>query len=145
MKIEHASHCTYRIRYHMVFVVKYRRQMLLNKVPLEYFKKILNGIGERYYLTFEAVGVEEDHFHIVLGSAPRYAPSDVMRIIKSITAKKIFEDYPEVKDFLWGGNFWSAGGHIDTVSEFGGLEKIKKYVLNQGKSEEQLQLLSFVS
>ena len=145
MKIEHASHCTYRIRYHMVFVVKYRRQMLLKKVPLKYFKKILEGIGERYWFTFEAVGVEEDHFHIVLGSAPRYAPSDVMRIIKSIMAKKIFEDYPEVKDFLWGSNFWSAGGHIDTVSEFGGLERIKKYVLEQGKSEEQLQLLSFVS
>ena len=91
MEIEHASHCTYRIRYHMVFVVKYRKQMLLKKVPLGYFKKILEGIGQRYYLKFEAVGVEEDHFHVVLGSAPRYAPSDVMRIIKSITAKKIFE------------------------------------------------------
>ena len=143
MEIEHASHCTYRIRYHMVFVVKYRKQMLLKKVPLGYFKKILEGIGQRYYLKFEAVGVEEDHFHVVLGSAPRYAPSDVMRIIKSITAKKIFEDYPEVKYFLGGANFWSAGGHIDTVSEFGGLERIKKYVLEQGKSEEQLQLLSF--
>ena len=65
----------------------------------------------------------------------------VMRIIKSITAKRIFEDYQEVKDFLWGANFWS----IDTVSEFRGLERIKKYVLDQGKSEEQLQLLSFVS
>ena len=119
--------------------------MLLKKVLLEYFKKILEGIGHRYYLTFEAVGVEEDHFHVVLGSAPRYASSDVMRIIKSITAKNIFEDYPDVKDFLWGANFWSAGGHIDTVSEFGGLERIKNYVLEQGKSEEQLQLLSFVS
>jgi putative transposase len=145
MEIEHASHCTYRIRYHMVFVVKYRKQMLLNKVPIEYFKKIMNGIGERYWFKFEAIGVEEDHFHVVLGSAPRYAPSDVMRIIKSITAKKIFEDYPDVKDFLWGSNFWSAGGHIDTVSEFGGLERIKKYVLEQGKSEGQLQLLSFFS
>ena len=67
-----------------------------------------------------------------------------MRTIKSITAKKIFEDYPEVKDFLWGANFWSVGGHIDTVSEFGGLERIKKYILDQGKSEEQLQLFSFI-
>ncbi len=66
-----------------------------------------------------------------------------MGIIKSITAKKIFEDYPEIKEFLWGGNFWSAGGHIDTVSEYGGLEKIKKYVLEQGGKEEQLKLLSF--
>ena len=128
----------------MVFVVKYRKQMLLKKVPIQYFRKILEGIGERYWFKFEAIGVEEDHFHVVLGAAPRYAPSDIMRIIKSITAKKIFEDYPDVKEFLWGSNFWSTGGHIDTVSEFGGLEKIKKYVLEQGSKEEQLQLLDFI-
>ena len=127
----------------MVFVVKYRKHMLLQKVPLERFRNILTGIGERYYLKFDAIGVDEDHFHIVVGAAPRYSPSHVMQIIKSITAKKIFEDYPEVKDFLWGGNFWTAGGHIDTVSEFGGLEKIKKYVREQGRSEEQVSLLSF--
>ena len=68
-----------------------------------------------------------------------------MQIIKSITAKKIFEDFPEVKDFLLDSNFWSAGGHIDTVSEYGGLEKIKKYVAEQGIEEKQLTLLNFTS
>ncbi|MDP4039503.1 MAG: IS200/IS605 family transposase [Candidatus Pacearchaeota archaeon] len=144
MDVEHAGYSTYRIRYHMVFVVKYRKQMLLKKVPFEYFKKIIIGIGERYWFKFDAIGVEEDHFHIVVGAAPRYSPSRVMQIIKSITAKKIFEDYPDIKEFLWGGNFWSAGGHIDTVSEFGGLEKIKKYVEEQGRNKGQLTLATFV-
>jgi len=143
MEVEHACHCTYRIRYHMVFVVKYRKQMLLKKVPLEYFKKIMEGIGERYWFKFDAIGVEEDHFHVVLGAAPRFSPSQIMGTIKSISAKQIFKDYPEIKEFLWGGSFWSVGGHIDTVSEFGGLEKIKKYVLEQGRSKEQLKLLDF--
>src|SRR3989338_7896661 len=144
MKIEHACHCTYRIRYHMVFVVKYRKHMLLQKVPLEEFKKILTEIGERYWFKFEAIGVDEDHFHVVLGAAPRYSPSEIMGTIKSISAKEIFNDYPDIKKFLWGGSFWSAGGHIDTVSEFGRLERIKKYVLEQGRSEEQLQLFIFI-
>ena len=144
MDIEHACHCTYRIRYHMVFVVKYRKRMLLKKVPLEYFKKLMAGIGERYWFKFDAIGVEEDHFHAVLGAAPRYSPSRIMQIIKSITSKKVFEDFPDIKEFLWGGNFWSAGGHIDTVSEFGGLEKIKKYVEEQGRNKEQLTLSVFV-
>ena len=128
----------------MVFVVKYRKNMLLQKVPLEYFKNVLMGIGERYWYKFDAIGVEEDHFHIVVGAAPRNSPSNVMGVIKSISAKNIFKDYPEIKKFLWGGNFWSAGGHIDTVSEFGGLETIRKYVREQGRNEEQLKLLSFV-
>ena len=127
----------------MVFVVKYRKHMLLQKVPLEEFKKILTEIGERYWFKFEAIGIDEDNFHVVLGAAPRYSPSEIMGTIKSISAKEIFNDYPDIKKFLWGGSFWSAGGHIDTVSEFGGLERIKKYVLEQGRSEEQLQLLVF--
>ena len=128
----------------MVFVVKYRKNMLLQKIPLEFFKNILIGIGERYWFKFDAIGVEEDHFHIVVGAAPRNSPSNIMGIIKSISAKNIFKDYPEIKKFLWGGNFWNAGGHIDTVSEFGGLEIIRKYVREQGRNEEQLKLLSFV-
>lgn len=143
MDIEHACHCTYRICYHMVFVVKYRKQMLLSKILLDYFKSLLIGIGERYWFKFDAIGAEGDHFHIVVFAAPRYSPSRIMAIIKSVSARKIFEDYPEIKKFLWGGSFWSAGGHIDTVSEFGGLEKIKKYVSEQGCSKDQLQLLSF--
>ena len=144
MKIERACHCTYRIRYHMVFVLKYRKNLLLSKVPLEYLKELLDGIGERYWFNFEAIGVEENHFHIVVGAAPRYSPSNIMQIIKSISAKMIFKRFKEIKNELWGGEFWSDGGHIDTVSEFGGLEKIKKYVNEQGRDEKQLKLLKII-
>ena len=143
MDIEWAPHCTYRIRYHMVFVVKYQKHMLLEKVPLQYVKQIISEIGKRYWFKFEAIGVEEDHLHIVVGAPPRNSPSDIMRIVKSITAKQIFQDYPDVKEFLWGGNFWSSGGHIDTVSEYGGLDKIKKYVEEQGRDRNQLKLCNF--
>lgn len=143
MEVEHAPHCTYRIRYHMVFVVKYRKKMLLEKVPLTYFKQIMQGIGERYWFKFDAIGIEPDHLHIVVGTPPKNSPSSIMGIIKSITAKQIFQDYPEITEFLWGGNFWSAGGHIDTVSEYGGLDKIKKYVEEQGRDKAQLTLCDF--
>ena len=127
----------------MVFVLKYRKSLLLSKVPLEYFKQLLESIGERYWFKFDAIGIEGNHFHVVVGAAPRHAPSDIMRTIKSITAKMIFKRFKEIKKELWGGEFWSEGGHIDTVSEYGGLEKIKKYVKEQGKTEEQLKLLGF--
>ena len=126
----------------MVFVLKYRKSLLLSKVPLEYFKKLLENIGERYWFKFDAIGIEGNHFHIVVGAAPRYSPSEIMGIIKSITAKMIFKRFKEIKKELWGGEFWSDGGHIDTVSEYGGLEKIKRYVMEQGRKEEQLKLLA---
>ena len=143
MEVEHACHCTYRIRYHMVFVLKYRKKLLLEQIPLDYLKNLMIGIGERYWFKFDAIGMEENHMHIVVGAAPRYSPSEVMQIIKSISARMIFKRFPKIKKELWGGEFWSDGGHIDTVSDMGGLEKIKKYVLEQGKKQEQLKLMNF--
>ena len=140
MDIERACHCTYRIRYHMVFVIKYRKKLLLEEIPLDFFKNLLMGIGERYWFKFDAIGVENNHFHIVVGAPPKYSPSQIMQIIKSITAKTNFKRFKEIKRELWGGEFWSDGGHIDTVSEYGGLEKIKKYVSEQGIDEKQLRL-----
>jgi len=143
MEVEHACHCTYRIRYHMVFVLKYRKKLIMEKVPIDFVKKLMFEIGERYWLKFEAIGMEEDHMHIVVGAAPRYSPSRIMQIVKSISAKEIFKEFPEIRGFLWGGEFWSDGGHIDTVSDRGGLEKIKKYVEEQGGAKVQLRLTAF--
>ena len=66
-----------------------------------------------------------------------------MGIIKSWSARLIFKEYPYIKEELWGGEFWSDGGHIDTVSEFGGLDRIKKYVKEQGRDDNQLKLSEF--
>ena len=143
MEVERACHCTYRIRYHMVFVLKYRKRLLLEQIPVDYVKELPNGIGERYWFGFDAVGMEEDHLHVVVGTAPRYSPSNLMQIIKSITARMIFKRFPKIKEQLWGGEFWSDGGHIDTVSDHGGLEKIKKYVREQGGPKGQLRLADF--
>lgn len=143
MQVERAAHCTYRIRYHMVMCVKYRKKMLLEKSRIEFLKDIMQGLALRYYFKFEAIGIDEDHFHVVVGAAPKYSPSQVMATIKSWSARLIFKQYPYIKKELWGGEFWSDGGHIDTVSEYGGLDKIKKYVKEQGRDVNQLKLSEF--
>ena len=143
MEVEKAAHCTYRIRYHMVICVKYRKKMLLEQSRIEFLKEIMQGLALRYYFKFEAIGIDEDHFHIVVGAAPKYAPSEIMGVIKSWSARLIFKNYPYIRKELWGGEFWSDGGHIDTVSEFGGLDRIKKYVKEQGRDVNQLKLTEF--
>ena len=127
----------------MVFVVKYRKKMLLEKSRISFLAQILNGISLRYHFKFEAVGIDCDHFHVVVGAAPKYSPSEIMGVIKSWTARLVFKKYPYIKSQLWGGEFWSDGGHIDTISEYGGLDKIKKYVREQGGDDKQLKLLEF--
>jgi len=63
--------------------VKYRKKMLLEQSRIEYLKEIMSGLSLRYYFKFDAIGIDEDHFHVVVGAAPHYSPSDIMGTIKS--------------------------------------------------------------
>ena len=85
----------------------------------------------------------QDHVHFLVQSVPTYSVTKIVTMIKSITAREIFRRCPQVKKRLWGGEFWSDGGHIDTVSEYGGLDRIKKYVTEQGHNVNQLKLTEF--
>ena len=142
MEVRHAPHCTYRIRYHMVFVVKYRKNLITTEI-FEFMKFLFSGITERYYLYFDALGSDGDHLHIVVEAAPRYAPSRIMQICKSILAIQTFKQFPELREELWGGEFWTDGGHIDTVGDGKGLEQIKDYVRKQGQNVNQMKLHAF--
>ncbi len=122
--------------------------MLLDNLRISYFKDILLEIGKRYWFVFDAIGSDGNHIHIFVGAAPRYSPSEVMQIIKSITAIQIFKQYPEIKEELWGGEFWSDGGYIGTVGEGVTEEIIRHYIEKQGTEEEkedykQMKLISF--
>ena len=148
MELRHANHCVYKIRNQMVFCVKYRKKLLLDRELINFLKKICFEIGERYCFEFDAIGSDGDHVHLFVGAEPRYFPSKVMQILKSITARQIFKDYPEIKKQLWGGEFWSDGGYIGTVGDGTTSDVIKNYVQNQGKQEEkeaykQMKILDF--
>jgi len=142
MKVRKACHCSYRIRYHLVFVVKYRKS-LINDAMFEYMKNVCKGIQDRYFIWFEALGHEGDHVHLVVEAAPKYSPSRIVQICKSILARQVFKRFPEIRDELWGGEFWSDGGHVDTVGDGRALKTVKNYVLNQGRDKDKLVSYEF--
>jgi putative transposase len=91
--------------------------MLLPSDRIALLKEICAEIGKRYRFEFDTIGTDGDHVHIFVGSEPKYSPSKVMQIIKSIAAKQIFKAFPEIRKELWGSEFWSDGGYIGTVGE----------------------------
>ena len=127
---------------------KYRRGLLILDERCEYLKQVLKEIGERYWLEIEEMGTDGDHIHLFVGAAPKYAPSRVMQIIKSISAREMFKRFPELRKQLWGGEFWSDGGYIGTVGDGINSEIIKRYIKEQGSEQEkakvqQLRLFPF--
>ena len=65
-----------------------------------------------------------------------------MRIFKSITARELFRRFPELKKALWGGEFWSDGYYLATVSDRGNWQTVERYVANQGKTTKQTTQLT---
>ena len=105
VKLESACHCVYKIRYHMVLCIKYRKKLLYDKDKIDFLRFICSEIEQRYSVIFDAIGTDGDHVHVFVGAAPKYSPSKIMQIIKSILARELFKQYPEIKKQLWVGIF----------------------------------------
>jgi REP element-mobilizing transposase RayT len=135
----HLSHNVSILIYHYVCPAKYRRIVFSADVE-KVLKEVCLEMEDRYDFRFLEIGTDKDHVHFLVQCVPRFSPTQIIRTIKSITAKKIFERCPEVKDKLWGGQLWSDGYYVSTVGQHGNEEVISKYVRNQGKEEEYKQL-----
>jgi len=123
--------------YHFVFPTKYRRVVIDEDVD-QVIKETCIEIGKRYEINFVEIGTDKDHVHFLVQSVPTYSPAQIVKIVKSITTKEVFAQCPEVKKKLWGGNFWSSGYYVTTVSEHGNEEVIANYVKNQGNEYKKL-------
>ena len=124
--------------YHVVCPAKYRKVVFTTQVT-EKLKEICQEIALRYEIEFLEIGTDENHVHFLVQSVPKYSPTKIVRTIKSITAKEIFRQMPEVRKQLWGGEFWSDGYFISTVGAHGTEEMIKQYVKNQGLVDDSSQ------
>lgn len=125
------SHNVSNLMYHFVFPAKYRRVVIDENVD-KIIKETCVEISKRYEIYFLEIGTDKDYVHFLIQSVPRYSPTQIVRIVKSITAKEVFAKCPEVKKKLWGGEFWSDGFYVATVSEHGNEKVIANYVKNHG-------------
>jgi putative transposase len=138
----HKKHNVSVLMYHIVCPTRYRRAVFASVVDAK-LKDVCSEIQKRYEITFLEIGTDSDHVHFLVQSVPMYSPKQIVQIIKSITAREIFKLCPEVKQYLWGGKFWSEGYFVSTVGAHGNEQMIKNYVKQQGNIESNGQLKLF--
>jgi len=109
---------------------------VLSKAVDESLKDVCLEIEKRYEVHFLEIGTDNNHVHFLVQSVPMQSPTQIIKMLKSITAREIFKLHPEVKIQLWGGEFWSDGYFVNTVSKFGDESTISKYVRDQGLEKE---------
>ena len=140
--IWHWCHNVSECHYHIQLTVKYRQSLLNNKVE-DVILETMKGFKERYAIEINQVGFDQNHAHLLLRFLPKYSGGQVIRLIKSITAKAIFREVHEIKEDLWGGEFWTDGYYIATVSGRGTKKIIENYIKSQGREQDIKQLRLF--
>jgi putative transposase len=138
VSLKSTSHAVYEAKYHLVWCPKYRKKVLVGEVR-ERVKQLFHIIAEQFDFEIDRCEVAEDHIHILLSFPPRYSIAKVVGIIKGISSSKVFEEYPKLKEKLWGGHLWEQGYFVRTVGEQVTDGVIRRYIEKHSFSYEQLK------
>jgi putative transposase len=125
--VKRTSHAIYDLKYHFVWVPKYRKMILREEIAKR-VEEVFGEIAEAYEFEIERMAVVEDHVHIFLSAPPKYAPGEIVRILKSRSAKVVFKEFTDVRKELWGGEFWSDGYFVRSVGDEVTAEIIRRYI-----------------
>jgi len=125
------TNATYDIQYHFVWIPKYRKRVLTGLIK-ERLDQLLHECSEINQFEIMELSIQPDHVHLLLSAKPRYAPSEIMRLIKGGSSRVIRQEFPEIEEFLWGDSFWADGYFVSTHSTMTE-DIIKEYIRNQGE------------
>ena len=121
------------INYHVVWCVKYRRKIITPQIE-QFLKDLVQEIARDKGFTvhlFEAG--EKDHIHCFVSAPPKLSITDIVKYLKGITGRKLFEAFPELRQKLWKGQLWNHSYYVETVGSVSE-DAIRKYIENQSKS-----------
>lgn len=123
------AHTKHRLKYHFVWVPKYRKRVLQGKIA--------DRAGELFYQCAEVnrwkideLNMQEDHVHIIIQLRPDVSVAWAIQMFKGGSSKVLREEFPELEEFLWGDSFWSDGYFAETVGKCDEAI-IRKYIQDQ--------------
>ena len=132
----------YDLKYHFVWVPKYRVHILDSEVA-EYVKDVFLQIAQEYGFQIDTMEVMEDHVHVFIEVPPAYAPAEAVQILKSISAREVFKKFPKMRKAMWSGRIWGDGYFVRSVGDKVTADVIRKYIRYQKQEETSSQLTMF--
>ena len=136
MALKRTSHSVYETRYHIVWCPKRRRDVFRHADVKERAEQLFREICEEYEFELIELEVAEDHVHVMLSFPPKRSIGEVVRILKSISARMLFREFPWLRRRLWSGEVWNDGYFARTVGDRLTSEIVEKYIQNHRKLEQ---------
>jgi len=121
------------INYHVVWSVKYRRKVLTEEKEA-FLKQLVQEIAADKGFTVHLFECGEcDHVHCFVSGPPKLSITDIVKYLKGITGRKLFERYPDMRTKLWKGQLWNHSYYVETVGSVSE-ENIRRYIEHQSKA-----------
>lgn len=125
--------CVCNINYHVVWSVKYRRKVLTAEVET-YLKQLVLEVAKDKGFTVQLFECGEcDHVHCFVSAPPKLSVTTIVKYLKGITGRKLFETFPELRTKLWKGELWNHSYYVETIGSVSE-ENIRRYIEKQSKS-----------
>jgi len=124
------SHTIYDIKYHIIWVTKYRYKILTKEISVRLRDLIRQGCEARNIVILQG-SVGKEHIHMLISCPPSIAPSKIVQYLKGRSSRLLQEEFPELKKKYWGQHLWARGyfcGTVGNVTE----EIIRNYIASQG-------------
>ncbi|PUA32576.1 MAG: IS200/IS605 family transposase [Zestosphaera tikiterensis] len=134
MSFRSTRHVRYWCGYHIAWIPKHRRDMLVGEVA-EYSREVISEIIAELGCEGLAVNVMPDYVHVFVLCPPRLAPAYVVNYLKGKSARRILQKFPGLKARARYGKLWSRSYFVATVGNVTA-DTVKRYVEEQWLREE---------
>ena len=126
MSYRKTSHSVYDLKYHIVWVTKYRKSMLRGEIGLRLRELIRQDCAKLdvYILTGH---VSADHVHLLVSVPPSIAVSKLVQQLKGRSSRRLMDEYGELKRQYWGRRMWARGYFAVTTGDITD-EMVKQYI-----------------
>ena len=131
MAVLHTSHTRYELWYHFAWSTKYRKRVFTNTKTQAEVKAMFRTIAAHYDIVIGELACLPDHIHLTAGAPPRIAPASIAQILKSVSTKLLFEQYPWLKQHYWGGEAWTRGYFVRSFGPGLTTAQINRYIREQ--------------
>ncbi|ADC89403.1 transposase IS200-family protein [Thermocrinis albus DSM 14484] len=126
VKVKSTPHAKYQIAYHFVWIPKYRKEILRGEIK-EFLENLFKGIAQEYRFEILAMEIMPDHIHLFVSAPPKYSPSNIAKIFKGVSAKKLFQRFPQLRKEYWKNHLWAPSYYVGTVGQVSA-ETIRRYI-----------------
>lgn len=134
MDLDTNKHSVFLMYHHLILVVKFRRKVINNENSNR-LREIFEYIAPNYKIELQEWNQDKDHIHILFKAHPKSELSKFINAYKSASSRLIKKEYPEIREKLWKGYFWSRSFCLLTT---GGapIEVIRRYIESQGENND---------